>query len=68
MYVPVTYVDQAIPSPSGMPAYEEFDCSNPAAFFFNLNDTKTVSTPKFSGKQVASYQRWTKLANFVLRG
>ena len=41
----------------------EFDVSNSAGFFFNWNETKTVSTPKFLGKQVASYQKWPKLAN-----
>ena len=45
MYVPMTYIDQAIPSPLGMPAYEEFDTSDPAKFFFNWNETNTVSTP-----------------------
>ena len=63
MYVPITYLDQAVPSPWGMPAYEEFDKSTPADFFFNWDEAESVSTPDFTGKRVKSYLRWLKLAN-----
>ena len=66
MYVSVTYIDQAVSSPWGMPAYEEFDPSSPADFFFNWHDAETVLTPDFSGKRVASYLKWLKLANTLI--
>ena len=35
MYVPMPYIDQAIPSPWGILAYQEFYTSDPANDFFN---------------------------------
>ena len=55
MYIPVTYLDQAVPSPWGMSAYEEFEQSNLSDFFFNWNEANTVLTSDFLGKRVASY-------------
>ena len=37
MYIRMTYMDQAIPSPWGMPAYEEFDRANrPSSFLIGM--------------------------------
>ena len=67
MYVPVTYLDQALPSPWGMSAYEGFDQSKPANFFFNWNDAETMSTPNFSASGwKAILIKWLKLANILV--
>ena len=48
-----------------MPAFEEFDVDDVAAFFLGWDTTDTVTTPDFSGERVDSYIRWKNLSKYL---
>ena len=55
MYAEFMQMDQAIPSPWGMPTFEFVDFSDPSEFVVNIKQYQSVTTPNFAGAQVEKY-------------
>ena len=56
-------MDQAIPSPWGMPAFELLDLSCPASFFIDYENFNTITTPDFNGERVEAYVKLKDIAS-----
>ena len=54
-YVDFTQHEQAIPSPWGMPAFENIDVAAPSVFLLDHSTFKSITTPDFTGSRVNSY-------------
>ena len=63
--VEFTQLDQAAPSPLGMPAFESINRDNLATFFASYNDFESVTIPGFTGKRVAAYHEFKDIAVHV---
>ena len=60
-YVEFTIIDQIIPSPVGMIAFEELRCDY-AKIFMNYNEFETVTDPDFTGERVLRYIKLRDIA------
>ena len=64
-YANFTLLDQAVPSPMNMPAFETIDADKSANFFLHYSTFESMSLPDFTGDRVRSYMRLKNTVTWV---
>ena len=64
-HVEFTQLNQDIPSPNGMPAFEVVDLECPASFFLDYDEFESVTLPDFTGDRVRAYAGLREIATQI---
>ena len=65
LYADFTQLDQPIPSPKRMPAFEIVNVENCLDFFLNYKNFESVTLPNFMEARVTSYLKLKDVASTI---